>query len=118
MSKWIPCGEDFEIGDVVRWTEGIWHEHGRRKKNKRKVVKTGTCEVTGQVETRDRKGFQSLTVLKCEIIETRYGVPVEPFKKGEAIRRKRNTIGRGGGEKLVQPDPPKPKVQSRFLRGH
>ena len=22
MTSWVPCGEDFDIGDVVRWTEG------------------------------------------------------------------------------------------------
>src|SRR5665647_3872968 len=26
MSKWIPCGEHFIVGDVIRWREIVWKE--------------------------------------------------------------------------------------------
>ena len=115
--RWEPCGADCEIGDVVRWTEGIWHS--KRKKKKRKVTRLGTREVTAQVLTLDPKDFLSLTVLKCVVIENRYGGDIKPFKKSDLIKRKRSTLARGGAEKLVDLDPPKrPKVVSRFAGAH
>lgn len=118
MRKWVACGADWEIGDVLRWTEGIWHAK-RRARKKAKLTRLGTRSVTGQVTASDAKGYAHLTVLKCEIIENRYGGTVEPLKKNTVIKRKRGTIARGGAEKLVEPDPPKrPKVVSRFAGAH
>lgn len=115
--RWEPCGADCEIGDVVRWTEGIWHS--KRKKKKRKVTRLGTREVTAQVMTLDPKDYLYLSVLKCVVIENRYGRAIAPYKKSHLIKRKRGTLGRGGAEKLAEPDPPKrPKVVSRFAGTH
>jgi len=113
MKCWEPCGGKVAIGDVVRWTEGIWHESRRRKT--RKATKIGARDVTAQVEACDARGFVSLNVLKCEVTGNRFGMPLEPLKKGAVIRRKRITLTKGGAGKLVQPDPPRPKVKSRFL---
>ena len=40
-SKWIPCGEKFIVGDVIRWIEPIWLELKKKKKGtkKKKVEK-------------------------------------------------------------------------------
>jgi hypothetical protein len=34
-NKWIHCGEDFIVGDVLRWAEGVWLERKRKTKRKR-----------------------------------------------------------------------------------
>ena len=42
-TKWIPCGEKFIVGDVIRWIEPIWLELKKKKKGgKKKVEKLGT----------------------------------------------------------------------------
>src|ERR1017187_360808 len=65
MPKWIPCGEKFIIGDVVRWKEAVRVEKGKRKK---KLIKVGERRVTAEVLNTDRKGFVCLSVCKCEIL--------------------------------------------------
>lgn len=50
--KWIPCGEKFIVGDVVRWKEAVWVEKGKRKK---KLIKVGERRVTAEVLGTDRK---------------------------------------------------------------
>jgi hypothetical protein len=97
MTRWTHCGEAFIAGDVVRWTEPVWAEKGRRKK---KLVKVGTRRMTAEVLSEDGKDFVHLKVLKCEIVSSLAARPVEPAKKGELVRRKRKTIGKGSGERL------------------
>ena len=63
MPKWIPCGEKFIVGDVVRWKEAVWVEKGKRKK---KLIKVGERRVTAEVLGTDRKGFVCLSVCKCK----------------------------------------------------
>ena len=84
MPKWIPCGEKFIVGDVVRWKEAVWIEKGKRKK---KLVKVGERRVTAEVLGTDRKGFVCLSVCKCEILANLAARVLGPFKKGEIIRR-------------------------------
>jgi hypothetical protein len=48
VEKWIPCGEKFIVGDVIRWTEAIWLELKKKKKGKKKVEKLGARRVTGR----------------------------------------------------------------------
>lgn len=115
MPKWIPCGEKFIVGDVVRWNEAIWIEKGRRKK---KLIKIGERRVTAEVlTTADPKGFVRLSVCKCEILVNLAARELEPLKKGEGIRRARRTIGRGSGERLAWSDEDaRAHVTSKFLR--
>ena len=110
--RWEPCGAHCEVGDVVRWREGIWHS--KRSKKKRKVTRLGTREVTGQVMSMDRKDYLCLSVLKCVIIENRFGRAIAPYKKSDLIKRKRGTLARGGAEKLTELEP-KRKPVSRFM---
>lgn len=113
MQKWIACGEKFIIGDVVRWKEAVWVEKGRRKK---RLIKVGERRVTVEVLTTDQKGFVSLTVLKCEILANLAARVLEPYKKGELLRRARRTIGRGSGERLAWSDEDaRAHVTSKFL---
>jgi len=78
MPKWIPCGEKFIVGDVVRWKEAVWVEKGKRKK---KLIKVGERRVTAEVLGTDRKGFVCLSVCKCEILANLAARVLEPFKK-------------------------------------
>ena len=88
MPKWIPCGEKFIVGDVVRWREAVWVEKRKRKK---KLIKVGERRVTAEVLGTDRKGFVCLSVCKCEILANLAARVLEPFKKGEIIRRVRRS---------------------------
>ena len=41
MGKWIPCGEQFIVGDVIRWTEAMWLELKKKKKGKKRAIARG-----------------------------------------------------------------------------
>ena len=100
-TKWIPCGEKFIVGDVIRWIEPIWLELKKKKKGgKKKVEKLGTRRVTAEVVKIDGSGYVSLSILECEILSTGDGPKPEPLKKGESLRKLRRTIGKGNGERL------------------
>lgn len=111
-TKWEPCGADIDIGDVVRWTEGVWYEG--RKRRKRKATRVASWLVTGQVLTCDTKGFVQVSVLKCEILEVSYAMGIEPLKKDHVIKRKRATLAKGRAERLVNPVEAPPRPLSRF----
>ena len=100
-TKWIPCGEKFIVGDVIRWIEPIWLELKKKKKGgKKKVEKLGTRRVTAEVRKVDAGGYVSLSVLEYELLTNTHGLPLKPLKKGEIIRKQRSTIGKGSGERL------------------
>ena len=111
-TKWEPCGADFDLGDVVRWTEGVWYEG--RKRRKRKATRVASWLVTGQVLTYDPKDFVNVSVLKCEIVEVRYGMGIEPLKKNQLIKRKRATLAKGRAERLAAPPEAPPRRLSKF----
>ena len=100
MGKWVPCGESFIVGDVIRWTEPIWLESAKKKKGKKAVRKIGERRVTAEVLAIDGRGYVSLSVCECEILSNKDGRPLKPFKKKQLIRKKRSTIGKGSGERL------------------
>ena len=57
-----------------------------------------------------------LSVRKCKIPGNLAARVVEPFKKGDGIRRARRTIGRGSGERLAWSDEDaRAHVTSKFL---
>jgi hypothetical protein len=77
---------------VVRRKEAVWVEKGKRKK---KLIKVGERRVTAEVLGTDRKGFVCLSVCKCEILANLAARVLEPFKKGDGIRRARRTKNKG-----------------------
>jgi hypothetical protein len=82
MSKeptWIKCGADFISPDVLRWTEAVWLEP-KRKTKKRKATKAGERRVTAAVLTLDSRGYVRLSVIKDEIIENKFGMPLKALK--------------------------------------
>jgi hypothetical protein len=99
-TKWIPCGEKFIVGDVIRWIEPIWQELKKKKKGKKKVEKLGTRRVTAEVVKVDASGYVSLSVCECEILSNIHGLKLKPLEKGEVLRKQRSTIGKGNGERL------------------
>jgi hypothetical protein len=115
VGKWIPCGGNAIAGDVVRWVEVVWVQKGRGKR--KKPVKAGARDVTAEVKKDEGGGFLSMTVLKCEIVSEAWE-PLKPFKKGEAIKRKRLTLEKGGGHRMIWSDEgARSQVASRFLKG-
>lgn len=104
MPKWIPCGDKFIVGDVVRWTETIWLELRKKKKGKKRLEKLGERRVTAEVLRVDDQGYVHLSVCACEIVANKHGLPLEPFEKNDVIRKKRSTIGKGNGERLKWSD--------------
>lgn len=112
MARWIACGGNFDIGDVVRWTEGVWHQP--RRGRKRKAMRVARQEVTAQVMTYHTSGWVYLQVLKCEAGESWYGLGIEPLKKSAIIKRKRTTLEKGGAEKLAGPPSSPPRRLSKF----
>lgn len=99
MPKWIECGDHLITGDVVRWTEAIWPER-KRKSKKKKPEKLGERRITAAVLTVDSKGFVRLSVMKDEITENKYDMPLKPLKKDQVIVKKHGTIKRGKPERL------------------
>lgn len=60
--------------------------------------------MTAEVLATDAKGHVRLSVCECEILAILEARLLEPFKKGESIRRARRPIGRGSGERLAWSD--------------
>lgn len=96
--EWIPCGEKFTTGDVIRWKEAHWPE--RKRKRKGKVKPLGEHQITAQVLELDSREYVRLSVIKDEIVTNKHGMPLKHLAKGELIVRKRTTIGRGKAERM------------------
>jgi len=117
LEKWIPCGDKFIIGDVVRWTEPDWFLKGRRKKE---FFKKGERRVTAEVRAFDREGYVQLEVRKCEVVSDHSFRGVKILKIGETITRKRTTLKKHGAERMTwagrDGEGARVEVTSRFRR--
>jgi hypothetical protein len=112
MARWTPCGQAFIVSDVVRWVEVVWIEKGKRKK---KPVKAGVREMTAEIKKDLGRGLVSASVLKCEIMSSVWE-PLKPYKKGEIVNRKRGTIERGAGHRMIWTDEgARSQIVSKFL---
>lgn len=122
MTEWVPCGEDFEYGDILRWKEAI-RADGGWKKRKRAPVKLGERLVTAQVVEDLDDGFVRLEVIDCKVKAGEYAAvgkhakKLEPLKKGETMRRKRTTIARSGERRLSKADASPRLPASKFTGG-
>ena len=69
----------------------------------REYVRSGQLgEVTMETDFKLTEGTIRIPdVCKCEILANLAARVLEPFKKGEIVRRARRTIGRGSGERLA-----------------
>ncbi len=87
MVKWLPChGEDLTEADDIRWTDIAW-------KPRAKGVKIGEHDVHGKVEFCDRE-WVHVRVTSCET-RADAGWSVDPYKRGELLRRRPHTLSRG-----------------------
>src|SRR5215472_327107 len=77
MHKWVPCDGNYITSDVVRWKQAIWSSEEFKSSKKKKVARLGERRVTAEVLTVDNKGFIRLSVMKDEILENMYGMPLK-----------------------------------------
>jgi hypothetical protein len=117
MQKWIPFEGKCVTGDVLRWKQPIWSDEGPKRSKKKKVTRLGERRVTAAVLTVDSKDFIRLSVMKDEILENKFGMPLKTFKKDDVIVKKRATIAKGSPERLEWSDESvRSRTVSRFLR--
>lgn len=117
MQKWVPCDGHYITGDVLRWKQAVWSDEGPKRSMKKKVTRLGERRITAAVLTVDSKGLVRLSVMKDEILENLYKMPLKALKKDEIIARKRATIAKGDPERLKWSDESARSIAvSRFLR--
>jgi len=89
MPKWIPCGESFVTGDVVRWKEPVWKPKAR-KSSKPKMI--GERLITAQVVQCDAEwvefALQSCQTTNAELWWKR----IPELKANEPLRRRRGPL--------------------------
>jgi hypothetical protein len=97
MARWIPCGEDFITGDVIRWVEAVWKP---KKRQTDRGEKLGYRLVTAQVMRSDSE-WASLEVMGCKhhLLD---GWTVDALEGH--IRRRRGPIGQGGAQRALVGD--------------
>jgi hypothetical protein len=61
---------------------------GREAQAQKRLIKVGERRMTAEVMSTEPKGFVYLSVLKCEILANLAARVLEPFKKGEIVRRR------------------------------
>lgn len=93
--KWVTCGTEFIVADVVRWCEPIWKPQARASKKKPAVI--GKRCVTGQIIRIDRAGWVHIKVVACTAEAAPHWLrPMPPpLAPGEIIRRQHSKIGQG-----------------------
>lgn len=101
--KWLPCGAEFIVADVIRWREPVWKPQPRH--SKKKAVITGHRIIAGQIVKIDRGGWVHIEVAECSVEPAPNWLrPLYPLKRGESIRRQRGKIGQGKVERLPWSD--------------
>ena len=97
MTTWVPCGDKFITGDVIRWIEPIWKP---KEEPTDPGEKLGYRLVTAQVMRSDTE-WASLNVMDCKH-HLPHGWTFEPLKG--RIRRRRGPIRQGGAERALVGD--------------
>jgi hypothetical protein len=101
--KWLACGTDFIVADVIRWREPVWKPQPRTSKKKPSII--GQRVITGQVVKIDRAGWAHIEVTGCTVEPAPHWTrALSPLKNGEAIRRQRGKIGQGKVQRLPWSD--------------
>ena len=98
---WVAASDEWIEGDVVRWTEPIFHGRGKKA-----FGKVGRRRVTAQVLERP-ESYVDLLVLRCEVIaQTHHGYATSGLlvPRDTKIKRKRKTILDGDGQRLLWRD--------------
>ena len=97
MATWVPCGEEFVTGDVIRWVEPVWKP---KEKQTDRGEKIGYRLVTAQVMRSDSE-WVSLEVMSCKH-HLQDGWSVATLEGH--IRRRRGPIGQGGAQRALVGD--------------
>jgi hypothetical protein len=101
--KWLTCGTDFIVADVIRWREPVWKPQPRN--SKKKPVITGHRVIAGQIVKIDRSGWVHIEVAECTVAPAPNWLrPLYPLKTGEVVRRQRSKNGQGKVERLPWSD--------------
>lgn len=95
---WTPCTAPI-VADVIRWTEAIWSQPGKRNK---KVERIGEQTLTAEVL--ELGEYIRLHVRAVEKVSVPDGNVFLQLKTGEVIKRKKSTIERGKTERLLWSD--------------
>ena len=98
MSRWIPCGETFIVGDVIRWREPVWKQKQSARAKSRMI---GERLITAEVLACEGDGWVKLALMHCETTRKEDWLKAMPpdFKAGEHLRRRRGPIGKGRTER-------------------
>lgn len=102
--KWLACGTEFIIADVIRWREPVWKPQARASKKKPVII--GQRCITGQILRIDRNGWVHIKVVACTAEPApHWPRPLPPpLKPGEIIRRQHRKIGQGKTVRLPWSD--------------
>ena len=99
MEQWVEA-KDFIAADVIRWTEGVFHN-----RRKGKALRIGERQIAAEVLQRGEDGWVKLLVRGCAITKDEAaGKSVQALKAGEQIRRAAKTLLRGKVERLLWGD--------------
>ena len=96
MPKWIPCKDDYRVGDVVRWREPIWKPKAR--KNSRGVV-IGENLITAEVVRCDGEWIE-FALMSCETTRAEaWWKPIPALKADKPLKRRRGPLGKRNPER-------------------
>lgn len=99
MPRWIPCGENFIVGDVVRWKEAIWKPRTRAK-GRPKVI--GERLIVAEVTAIAGDGMAILLIKRCDAKAAEVWLkPLPKLEAGTTVKRRRSTITKGGAARYI-----------------
>ena len=101
MLKWIPYPGLLIRGDVIRWTEPVWHPSPIRRKS---YPAHGPRRVTAEVLAPLSDKRFLIAVIDEKILVNRNGQPLQPYPRGVPIFKNRRTVVRGQPERLMWRD--------------
>lgn len=112
LPKWIPHPGLLIRGDVIRWTEPVWHPSPiRRKSYPAHGLRRVTAEVLAPLS--DKRFL--IAVIDEKILVNRNGQPLQPYPRGVPIFKNRRTVVRGQPERLMWRDEP---ARARAMAKH
>ncbi len=94
--SWESASGDLMEADVIGWQEAIWP---LRKSRRKKPRPRGKQAVVGQV-LKIEGDFITLQILKAEVTENLTRWELRPYRVGETITKKRQTLMKGSPERL------------------
>src|ERR1051326_3030000 len=96
MPKWIPCKNDYKVGDVLRWREVVWKPKARKSS---KPVMIGERLITAQLAHCDGEWLEFI-LKSCETknAET-WWKPIPELKADKPLKRRRGPLSKRNPER-------------------